>query len=600
MNESKRIKRYWIGIPPWIIIGSALILFLIFIFWAAENINRQKEGMSLLLLEKGAALIRSFEAGARTGMMGMMGGMMERHGQGFRLQRLLTETAQQPDIAYIIVTDERGKILAHNDPPRIGNYYGKGLDLRSVSRSLEEKWRLVPNPAGPPVFEVYRRFSPQHHHLMRPMGRMMLDVRRSPETAPGRQDLEPGQIIFVGLDMGPVEETIREDTRHTIIMALILLLIGVAGIFSLFLAQAYRSAKSSLTRIKAFSDNVVENMPIGLIATDADGRIASCNHQAETILKISAGDILGTRAGEALPPEVLGLLDEVERERGVIEREMELRLRDQGVIPIDISVSPLESEDGLALGNIILFRDLTEIRNLKREVETSQRLASLGRLAAGVAHEIRNPLSSIKGFATYFKERYKDNPEDRNTAQIMVQEVERLNTVIGELLEFARPVNMQKKRAQIQTLLRHSLKMVERQAREKEISIEMDFADDVKVVIVDPDRINQVLLNLYLNAFDAMEEAGGVLRVGLTKDRNAGMARITVADTGKGISKEDLAHVFDPYFTTKQTGTGLGLAIVHRIIESHGGEVKISSETGIGTRVTILLPMEGGHIEDIT
>ncbi|MBW2064050.1 MAG: PAS domain-containing protein [Deltaproteobacteria bacterium] len=599
MYKAKRHSRgYWVGIPPWIIIGSAIILFLIFIFWTAENINKQREGMSLLLLEKGAALIRSFEAGARTGMMGMMGRMMEMHGRGFRLQRLLTETAQQPDIVHIIVTDEQGKILAHSDPSMIGEKYGNGLDLRVISRSLEENWRLVPNSNGPDIFEVYRRFSPQHPPMMRSMGRMMLGIQRAPKTAPTPQDLEPGQIIFVGLDMGPVEQAIREDTRHTIIMALILLLIGVAGIFSLFLAQAYRSAKSSLTRIKAFSDNVVENMPIGLVATDADGRIASCNHEAEALLRKPAADILGKKAGEVLPSQFTDLLADVERDRGIIQREMEISLGDSKRIPLDVSVSPLESEDGLALGNIILFRDLTEIRALKREVETSQRLASLGRLAAGVAHEIRNPLSSIKGFATYFKERYKDNPEDRNTAQIMVQEVERLNRVIGELLEFARPVKMKKKRILLQTLIRHSLKMVERQAQEKGVRVEMDLADDVKEIFLDPDRINQVLLNLYLNAFDAMER-GGLLRVRLSGDENAGMAAISVSDTGKGISKQDLAHVFDPYFTTKQSGTGLGLAIVHRIIESHGGEVKVESQMEMGTTVRIFLPLDTSQEKDL-
>jgi len=587
-----------VGIPPWIIIGSAVILFLIFIFWTAENINKQREGMSLLLLEKGAALIRSFEAGARTGMMGMMGRMMEMHGRGFRLQRLLTETAQQPDIVYIIVTDQQGKILAHSDSSMIGEEYGKGLDLRVISRSLEENWRLVPNPNGPDIFEVYRRFSPHQPHLMRPMGRMMLGIQRSPKTVPPQRELEPGQIIFVGLDMGPVEQAIREDTRHTIIMALILLLIGVAGIFSLFLAQAYRSAKSSLTRIKAFSDNVVENMPIGLIATDADGRIASFNHEAEAVLRTPAGDILGKKIGEELPPQFLDLLADAEKSGGVIQKETEISLGDSRKIPLDVSVSPLESEDGLALGSIMLFRDLTEIRALKKEVETSQRLASLGRLAAGVAHEIRNPLSSIKGFATYFKERYKDNPEDRNTAQIMVQEVERLNRVIGELLEFARPVKMQKRKILLQTFIRHSLKMVERQAHEKGIRIEMDLVDSVKEIFLDPDRINQVLLNLYLNAFDAMER-GGVLKVSLCGDSDAGVVSISIADTGKGISKEDLAHVFDPYFTTKQSGTGLGLAIVHRIIESHGGEVKVESQVGVGTTITVSLPVGASQKKDL-
>ena len=146
LNKSQR--KTWVGLPPWIILGSAVILSLIFIYWTMENINKQKENMSLLLLEKGAALIRSFEAGARTGMMGMMEG----EGGGFRLQTLLTQTAQQPDIVYIMVTDKSGKILAHSDPAKIGGTYGKGLDLENLIRTGALESRQVRSSDGTDTF----------------------------------------------------------------------------------------------------------------------------------------------------------------------------------------------------------------------------------------------------------------------------------------------------------------------------------------------------------------------------------------------------------------------------------------------------------------
>jgi len=396
-------------------------------------------------------------------------------------------------------------------------------------------------------------------------------------------------IIFVGLDMGPIEAARRADTRHTVIMALILLLIGFAGFISLFLAQAYRSAKTSLTRIKAFSDSVVENMPIGLLAMDADRRIVSFNQSAESVLQIPSKDVLGKKADEILPQQLECLIREMETEEEVIEKEIECSLVGDRTIPMDVSVSLLKGDNEAFLGYIVLFRDLTEIQDLKREVETSQRLASLGRLAAGIAHEIRNPLSSIKGFATYFRERYREVPEDQKTAEVMVQEVERLNRVIGQLLEFARPMAVQKKPASIKTVIQHSLKMIEREAQSKNIKIEMSLSPDIDQVPMDSDRINQVFLNLYLNAIEAMED-GGTLSVGLTWDEDPQKVKITVSDTGIGIKGEDLVHVFDPYFTNKQSGTGLGLAIVHKIIESHRGEVRVQSEQGKGTTVTITLP----------
>ncbi len=585
---NKQSKKTWVGIPLWIIFGSAVILSLIFIYWTVENINKQKESMSHLFLEKGAALIRSFEAGARTGMMGMMG-MMERGGGGFRLQTLLTETAQQHDIVYLIVTDEFGAILAHNDPAKIGGTHGSSLDLEHLARAGEVESRQVKNPDGADTFEVFRRFSPIQTPIRRQRNMMMSMMGRGTPMEPEEQGKTPAQIIFVGLDMGPIDAARREDTRHTVIMAVILLLSGFAAIFSLFLAQAYRSTKTSLTRIKAFSDNLVENMPIGLMAVDSDGTIASFNQTAGAVLQLSADEILGRKAREVLPNQLCSLVDQSEHAKGVVEKELDCPIGDGRVIPLDISVSLLEGDDGLFLGHIILFRDMTEVQNLKREIETTQRLASLGRLAAGIAHEIRNPLSSIKGFATYFRERYRDNPEDQKTAQIMVQEVERLNRVIGQLLEFARPVAMKLKPASLKRLIQHSLRMVEGQARENNIKINTNLSPDIKDFPLDQDRINQVLLNLYLNAIEAME-GGGALSVSLSENEDYEGIKIVISDTGKGIDKIDLDHIFDPYFTTKQSGTGLGLAIVHQIISSHRGEVKVSSEPDRGTVVTIYLP----------
>jgi two-component system sensor histidine kinase HydH len=207
-----------------------------------------------------------------------------------------------------------------------------------------------------------------------------------------------------------------------------------------------------------------------------------------------------------------------------------------------------------------------------------------------VAHEIRNPLSSIKGLATYFKERYQDKLDDQQIANIMIQEVDRLNRVVGQLLDFARPLKISKKPISMQTLIEDSLKLVERQASEKNIKIETRFPAQMNPVSVDPDRLNQVLLNLYLNAIDSMD-AGGRLAIRITNSQSIHNTEIKIMDDGTGISQEDLAHIFDPYFTTKANGTGLGLAIVHNIVDAHGGKVTVESHPGRGTTFTISLPL---------
>jgi len=241
----------------------------------------------------------------------------------------------------------------------------------------------------------------------------------------------------------------------------------------------------------------------------------------------------------------------------------------------------------------VLLRDITEIEHLKREMERKERLASIGSLAAGVAHEIRNPLSSIKGFATYFKERYRGVPEDQRIADIMVGEVERLNRVIGQLLEFARPLDLRIQASSLLDIVSRSLEMIEQQASEKNIRIDRSgLGDGPCPVDVDPDKIAQVLLNLYLNAMEAMQE-GGTLAVKTRCDEKTARFAVDVVDTGHGIAQDDLAHIFDPYFTTKQSGTGLGLAIVHKIMEAHGGEIKVQSVPGTGTTVSLTMPSGG-------
>ncbi|MGD8962588.1 MAG: ATP-binding protein [Desulfobacterales bacterium] len=565
------------------------------VFITLANINRQKEKSIHLLLEKGAALIRSFEAGTRTGMMGRQWG-------GFQLQQLLAETAQQPDIVYLMVTDQTGKAIAHNSPEKIGRIHGAGLDLKKISGAKNLQWRQITRTDGQKVFEVYRKFIPSGPPMGRGMMRrhMQMMGRQSPSA---RQDNEnnpeSAQIIFVGLDMRSIEEARRADVRHAVIMGAILLLVGFAGFTLLFLVQSYRATRASLSRIKAFSDNVVENVPIGLLALDHLGKIAAFNKDAASILQLSTTEVIGQAARELLPAKLQEEIDASRTHDDVIEKEIECTIAHGKTIPLEIAASSILDEHDVFVGNVLLFKDLTEVRALRRQVARSQRLASVGRLAAGVAHEIRNPLSSIKGFATYFKERHTDRPQDQKTASIMIQEVDRLNRVVGQLLELSRPISIEVQPVSLRALIADSLKLIEDRAAEKKIAINIQNKARVDDVRIDPDRTNQILLNLYLNAMDAMGD-GGNLTVEFSSDSETGDIHITVADTGRGISPEHLTKVFDPYFTTKTSGTGLGLAIAYNIVEAMGGSIKVTSDLGKGTSFTVTIPFSVTRIKNST
>jgi len=230
-----------------------------------------------------------------------------------------------------------------------------------------------------------------------------------------------------------------------------------------------------------------------------------------------------------------------------------------------------------------------KVAGLEEEVARQERLAALGTLAAGVAHEIRNPLSSIKGFATYFGAKFEPGSQDRELADVMIGEVDRLNRVVSELLQLSHPSELRLTPTEPADLARHALKLVEGDCLAKGITVQTRFAQ-LEPVLLDADRMLQALLNLLLNAIQAMPE-GGILSISAQTVRDR--LELRVADTGCGIPPQDLERIFDPYFTTKNQGTGLGLATVRTIAEAHGGRVRIASEPGRGTEVTLDLPRKG-------
>jgi two-component system sensor histidine kinase HydH len=434
------------------------------------------------------------------------------------------------------------------------------------------------------VFEVFRKFEPAGPPMGMPRGPMM---RRMPEGFEFPPD--PPRVIFVGLDMTSIDEAQRSDVWHAVLMGMILLLAGFAGVTLLLLAQSHRTARTSLSRIKAFSDHVVENMPIGLVATDSQKRVAVFNQVAESVLQTRASIVIGRPAQHVLPAALWATVAAADASHAaILEKEVDCTLAADRVIPLEIGAGRLMDENDGYLGSILLFKDLSEIRTLRNEIARNQRLVTVGRLAAGVAHEIRNPLSSIKGFATYFRERYRANEQDAQTASILIQEVDRLNRVVGQLLEFSRPVDILPRPVRLDRLVADLAKLVEAQARSKGVTVAVQHAAGLPEVLLDADRLNQVLLNLFLNGIEAMEP-GGVLTVRVNEAADAGRLELHVSDTGCGIRPEDLAHIFEPYFTTRPNGTGLGLAIAHNIIEAMGGEIAVQSTLGAGTTFTIRL-----------
>jgi two-component system sensor histidine kinase HydH len=579
-------------LSPWVVVGAVVILLAVVVVLAVRNINREELYMSQILSEKGAALIKSFEAGARTGMMGMMWG-------GNQVQALLEETARQPGILYLVVTDKTGLILADNDRAEIGRRFLDEASMKVLEPGTGIRWRVTSHWGGQEAFEVYRYFEPLAGSEGLPRtgrlpGRSMAGMMMGRgEDWCSPSSLATGhQIIFVGFEVRPFAEARREDIRNTLIISGVLVILGFGGFLSLFWAYNYRIATRKLQDTSAFADEVVSNLPVGLIAAGSDGRITFLNEAAERITGLSRDDARGKRPEEVLASPWCELRDLLDQGKAVLEREMECSFGDKKAVPLSASASRIVNEEGEFVGTILILRDLGEVRRLQEEIRRKEKLAALGNLAAGVAHEVRNPLSSIKALATYFGTKFPQGSEDRDSAGVMIREVDRLNRVISELLEFARPSELRERPTEVNDLLRHSLRLIEPDAKAKGIEIRFSPTEGLPKVAIDPDRFTQALLNLYLNAIQAMDR-GGVLTVSSSAGQN-GEVRTQVADTGAGIRAEDLDKIFDPYFTTKPRGTGLGLPIVHKIVEAHGGEIRVKSVVGSGTLFTILIPTRPG------
>jgi two-component system sensor histidine kinase HydH len=586
--KSNAPGRSKIHMSPWMIIGISLVLMAVVVFLGVINYNRDKERMGTLLEEKGAALIRSFEAGTRTGMMG--DAVNEIH-----LQILLEETAGQPDISYIIIVDRTGIILAHNNQDLVGDKFVDSETLRNLSPSHRPKWRIVDLGNRIKYFEVYKTFLPiislqgDNHPIY---GK---EISAKNIIAPGNRS-----YIFIGLNISPFEIAMKEDLKHNIVMAAIVFSLGIAGIISLFWAQNHTRSSKLLEDTQKLASEVVTHLPVGILVMDMQYQIIYTNALAWNLLGTNEKAVKGVNAKVLLPNNIWSLHDMIKSGQTIAEKEITLLPEAAKPVPVAVSATNIHGEDGKYIGFMFVLKDLTEIRELVIKTQRIEKLAIVGNLAAGIAHEVRNPLSSIKGYVTYFGSLFEDNSENRKAANLMAEEVDRVNRVISELLEFARPSDLRLKEIMVRDLIDHSIRIVTHEAEAAGIQITKNIQSGLPPLTADLDRLTQVLLNLYINAIQAMPEGGSLMVQAKQKGPDL---IIKISDTGKGIYPEDLKHIFDPYFTTKNKGTGLGLAIAHKIVENHNGFIQVKSlensgmsnsgKSNSGTTISMTLPIKG-------
>ena len=355
-----------------------------------------------------------------------------------------------------------------------------------------------------------------------------------------------------------------------------------------------------LADLKSYTDNILRSLTTGIVTIDLEGRVVTLNPAAELMTGFFAGEATGRYCSELFShtAEIGDLLMETLTTRtGIGGVALTLRRRNGATVPVEFSTAPLRAGEGKDLGVVGMLRDVSLVRQLESQLRRSDRLAAVGTLAAGLAHEIKNPLTSLLTFSRHLQRRFEDQGFREKFQRVVPHELERINAIVERLLELSRPARLDFQQVRVPALLERVLELYANQIETKGIDVSREYARDLPRIDADPEALYRALVNLVGNALDATGDAGRLtLRAGWANGerlptRRARLVAIEVEDNGAGIPESDAERVFNPFFTTKDTGTGLGLALTHKIVEDHGGTVHFKSATGRGTTFRIVLPV---------
>ena len=400
--------------------------------------------------------------------------------------------------------------------------------------------------------------------------------------------------------LAPAYTSLPGRTTAQYVVALNVFGFFAVAVLSGSLAEGVRSAgekleeaSSTIADLQALNQHVIDSLPSGLATTDASNRILTFNRTAEIITGYSFESVVGRPIAEVLQlPE--DLLDRLDRgARGAAARRAEFRFKTgdgRGDIEIGLGATNLDMPGGRA-GLLFTFQDVTAIKKLERDVRMQQRLAAVGEMAAGIAHEIRNPLASMSGSIQILRQELPLSAEQEQLMDIVLRESERLNNTIRSFLAYARPQRFSIQRFDVRRALNDAALLLRNSAEVHERHIiEVQVPETELWYEADEGQIKQIVWNLATNGLRAMPD-GGCLRLSAENEAGSDSVVITVEDQGVGIPADELDKLFQPFHGSFAKGTGLGLAIVHRIVNDYNGEVQVSSQPGRGTRVSVRLPV---------
>jgi len=596
-KNRKNIRFKLLSFSPWLLGGACILLLLVIAFFAVSNYEREKTLITKGLEHKGLTLVRfinsAVSGSVRSSIMNSSSyDLWETH-----MQPALELAAEQPGVDSIVLVDKDANVLLSvgSDMQARDKVGGELLRLLKEHEKDEEMSSRITviksNVKGENKAVLISRYVPpgpgargkknNHQRMAGRGGRHSLHFESYRDDMRRVDALSP--VYLVQLDFSEFTAPLRRQFIQIVLELAAIFLVGVGGTLSFFTLRGLKGSEKNLDKIKEFNEVLVASLPVGLIAIDENGAIQVINDAAEEMTGIVGREVIGKDPEQSLPVNLQRLLGDNSHEKGVT---VETDLKDY---ILDVSVVPVTPGKGVLGGKVMLLRDLTEVKRLEGELQRSERLAVIGKMAAGVAHELRNPLSSIKGLALILKSKLGSENDGVEAADTLVREVERLNRSIGELLDYAKPGSLVLEPCQLETILDKTLSLIEPDLVVYGVRLDKKIEKGLSDVLADKDKLSQVLLNILLNALQAMEDVEGQRILGIKLYNEGESVILSIADTGCGIVDENLKKIFDPYFTTKNNGTGLGLALSLKIVEEHEGKLVVSSVSGEKTEFRLTL-----------
>ncbi|HXJ84328.1 MAG TPA: ATP-binding protein [Candidatus Methylomirabilis sp.] len=608
------------------LLGTVLVLLVVMVAVIVVVEHRQRAAIIEQVQRRGESIARNLAA-LSTGPLLLYNFTV--------LEQSAARVAAEADVVYAIILDADARVAAHSRHPELaGTVMARAVDERAVQANAFLVQETALADTREPIYDFVVPIMIDQQRW----GTVRIGVsKRRMEAEIRKTRLDLGVLTVVTLVLGGVVAALvagriarpvralaegaaaisRGELNQQIVLPRSDEIGQLAAAFNHMAEQLFQqrtdleNAHSDLQRhfeelgdLKSYTDSILESITSGIITLDLEGRVFTMNAAAEMLTGLFGPEAIGRYSSEvfAHSPEVVEVLMEtLDTRKGVTSASLRLMKRTGTSLPIELSAAPLRGAEGKDLGVVAIFNDLTVVHELEAQLRRSDRLAALGTLAAGLAHEIKNPLSSLQTFTRLIPRKFHDQRFRETFERVVPQELDRINGIVDRLLELARPHRLNLKPVQVSALLERVLDLYVNQIEAKQITVLRAYTPDLPAIQGDEEHLYQAFLNIVANALEAMSTGGRLtLRASRPEDRDwlpngrrspARGVKVEIEDTGSGISLPAADRIFNPFFTTKEAGTGLGLALAHKIIEDHGGSITFRSTPGVGTTFRLLLPV---------